>query len=73
MVKKQRKSLSQYPDVLKNAKVETSQPLLEGQQEQILRNIRSQAFNPDTGEIKSFLRNGWKNPKIKMFYLQCLR
>jgi len=51
-LKNNRKSLSKYPQVLKNVEqaVETT-TTIRGTTESILRNIRAAAFNPDTGEI----------------------
>jgi hypothetical protein len=51
-LKNNRKSLSKYPDVLRNVEqaVETTTSI-RGTTESILRNIRAQAFDPDTGEV----------------------
>ena len=59
-LKNNRKGLSKYPDVLKNVEkaVETTTSI-RGTTEQILRNIRSQAYNPDTGEINIVSLRKW--------------
>ena len=59
-LKNNRKSLSKYPDVLKNVEraVETTSTI-RGTTESILRNIRAEAFNPDTGEINVTTLRKW--------------
>ena len=59
-LKNNRKSLSKYPDVLKNIEkaVETTSSI-RGTTELMLRNIRAQVFNPDTGEINIVSLRKW--------------
>ena len=54
------KSLSAYPGVLKNVQsaIDTTASI-RGTTESILRNIRAQAFNPDTGEVSVLALRKW--------------
>ena len=59
-LKNNTKSLSAYPDVLKNVQDAINTTVsIRGTTESILRNIRSQAFNPDTGEVSVVALRKW--------------
>jgi len=59
-LKNNRKSLSKYPDVLKNVEkaVETTSKI-RGVTESILRNIRAESFDPATGEVNIKTLRRW--------------
>ena len=66
-LKNNTKSLSAYPDVLKNVQNAVNTTVsIRGTTESILRNIRAQAFDPDSGEISVVnLRKWMERPENK--------